>query len=111
MNWYVVLMHESLGRKGRSRPLALGKRLTTFPNSAAPLFNLSALCDALRDEKAARVYYSRAITLAPAADGGEGQHLRNPVSADPRRHVHDGLHEIRHRLQGERAAGACGDDQ
>ena len=39
--------------------------LTTFPNSAPLLFNLGALCEALDDPRAAFVYYSRAIALAP----------------------------------------------
>jgi len=39
--------------------------LTKFPNSAPLLYNLGAVCEALSDEKAARVYYSRAIAIAP----------------------------------------------
>jgi len=39
--------------------------LTTSPNSAPLLYNLGAVCEALNDSKAARAYYSRAITIAP----------------------------------------------
>jgi formylglycine-generating enzyme required for sulfatase activity len=39
--------------------------LKAFPDSAPLLYNLGALCEALKDPKAARIYYSRAIAIAP----------------------------------------------
>jgi sulfatase modifying factor 1 len=63
------LVHEGQAKVGHldySGALALWESaLTTSPNSAPLLYNLGTVCEALNDPKAARAYYSRAITIAP----------------------------------------------
>jgi len=63
------LVHEGMvkfERRDYDGALSLWENaLASTPNSAPLLYNLGALCEAMDDSKAARAYYSRAITIAP----------------------------------------------